>query len=46
MNEQSFIQLLIEFGPAELQGAIIWVPAPWRRRTRLEGEVIGRDNFV
>ncbi len=40
MYRQSFIQLLIEFGPAELQGAILWVPAPRCRKTRTESEVI------
>jgi hypothetical protein len=40
MNEQTFIQLLIEFGPAEFQGAMIWIPAPMRDGTRKEGEVM------
>lgn len=28
MKKQPLIQLLIEFGPAEYQGAMIWIPAP------------------
>ena len=40
MNEQTSIQLLIEFGPAELQGAMIWIPAPLRDGIRTESEVM------
>jgi hypothetical protein len=40
MNEQTFIQLLIEFGPAEFQGAMIWIPAPRRDGVRKESEVM------
>jgi hypothetical protein len=40
MNEQTFIQLLIEFGPAEFQGAMIWIPSPMRDGIRQESEVM------
>lgn len=44
MYEQTVIQLLIEFGPAELQGAVIWVPAPGAAHPSRK-EVIHNQNF-
>lgn len=41
MKNESFIQLLIEYGPADLRGAMIWVNPPTSLGTSCESGVIG-----
>lgn len=40
MSNESFIQLFIEFGPAEFQGATLWVSRAEDTSIQNEGEVI------
>jgi hypothetical protein len=40
MNYEPFIQLFIEFGPLEFQGAILWLPETLPSPAVSESEVI------
>lgn len=45
MNHESFIQLFIEFGPAEFQGATLWINRTEYTSVPKESEVIDEELF-